>query len=126
MSPTVNVRGLVRLTFLALAFALLPRDAHAQKNCKKGIPCGNSCIAANKTCRIGATPAPSSADTKRVVQGSVGNSSTGDWIASSRGTTYYKAGCSGANKLSAANVIRFKSEDEAPKAGYHRSATKGC
>ncbi|STI83775.1 Uncharacterised protein [Escherichia coli] len=29
------------------------------KNCKKGIPCGNSCIAVGKTCRIGSY-APSS------------------------------------------------------------------
>ena len=120
------MKRMLGVLMLVLVSMATPRHVQAQKNCKKGIPCGNSCIAANKTCRIGATPAPSSADTKRVVQGSVGNSGDGDWIASSRGTTYYKAGCSGANKLSAANVIRFKSEDEAQKAGYHRSATKGC
>ncbi len=42
--------SLVRITigtFLLAAFS-----AYA-KNCKKGIPCGNSCIAVGKTCRIG-------------------------------------------------------------------------
>ncbi|MQI46856.1 hypothetical protein GFC12_10055 [Escherichia coli] len=29
------------------------------KNCKKGIPCGNSCIAVGKTCRIGSLILPS-------------------------------------------------------------------
>ncbi len=120
------MRLAIRLLLLALVSAGIPVSAHAQKNCKKGIPCGNSCIAANKTCRIGTTPAPSKADTMRVVEGSIRTARTGDWIASSRGTTYYKAGCSGANKLSPANKIHFKSEDEARKAGYHRSATRGC
>jgi len=29
-----------------------PRERRGPR-CKKGIPCGNSCIAANKTCRVG-------------------------------------------------------------------------
>lgn len=29
-----------------------PRERTGPR-CKKGIPCGNSCIAANKTCRVG-------------------------------------------------------------------------
>jgi hypothetical protein len=51
--------GMARVSrVLALALLLVvPTAAHAQR-CKKGIPCGRSCIAANKTCRIG-SPDPS-------------------------------------------------------------------
>ncbi|TJY63274.1 SH3 domain-containing protein [Sinimarinibacterium sp. CAU 1509] len=38
---------------VCIGSALLSSGAFA-KNCKKGIPCGNTCIAANKTCHIGA------------------------------------------------------------------------
>lgn len=39
---------------LLFLLALVAGPADAQKNCTKGIPCGNTCIASNKTCRIGA------------------------------------------------------------------------
>lgn len=38
------------------ALSVYPVEA---RNCRKGIPCGNSCISANKTCRIGSSSAPS-------------------------------------------------------------------
>ena len=43
-----------------LALLLFVSPLAAQKNCTKGIPCGNTCIAANKTCRVGtrSTTAP--------------------------------------------------------------------
>lgn len=44
--------SLVRITIGTFLLAGLSLSAHA-KNCKKGIPCGNSCIAVGKTCRIG-------------------------------------------------------------------------
>ncbi|MFY2737483.1 hypothetical protein [Pseudocitrobacter faecalis] len=44
--------SLVRITIGTFLFAGLSFSADA-KNCKKGIPCGNSCIAVGKTCRIG-------------------------------------------------------------------------
>lgn len=44
--------SLVRIAFGTFLLAGLSFFAHA-KNCKKGIPCGNSCIAVGKTCRIG-------------------------------------------------------------------------
>jgi hypothetical protein len=49
---------------LALGAALLiPLVTNAQRRCTRGVPCGNSCIAAGKTCHVGAptatpTPAP--------------------------------------------------------------------
>ncbi|ELN9422014.1 hypothetical protein [Enterobacter ludwigii] len=44
--------SLVRITIGIFLLAGLSSSAYA-KNCKKGIPCGNSCIAVGKTCRIG-------------------------------------------------------------------------
>ncbi|HEX4502341.1 MAG TPA: hypothetical protein VH187_14480 [Scandinavium sp.] len=41
--------SLVRITICTFLLAGLSFSAYA-KNCKKGIPCGNSCIAAWKTC----------------------------------------------------------------------------
>ncbi len=32
-----------------------PSDAAGPKNCTKGIPCGNTCIAADKICRVGSS-----------------------------------------------------------------------
>ena len=53
------------IALLLSVFLLLISPAHA-KNCKKGQPCGNSCISWSKTCRINthnyqlATPSTSS------------------------------------------------------------------
>jgi hypothetical protein len=52
-------------------------------------------------------------------------STQGEWVASKRGTTYYRRGCKGANKLSAANRVIFKTEEEAQKAGYDRIGAEG-
>jgi len=43
------------------------------------------------------------------------------FVASKNGTTYYKTDCS--NRISEANKIYFKTEEEAQKAGYRRSKT---
>lgn len=59
------MRPLYRLILLSL---LLPPALLAQKRCKKGIPCGGTCIAANKVCRVGgapSTPAPVSPQSPR-------------------------------------------------------------
>ena len=124
------------LAFVLAAVALTAAPAEAQKNCRKGIPCGNTCIAANKTCRIGRTPPPTTrtsppaaaqqgqadTDTGAVAR----QAATGAWVASSRGSTYYRVGCSGAGKLSPANRIYFKTEAAAKAAGYRRSTQRGC
>lgn len=53
-SSPYNGRGsMSRLLTLVFVLACLPSALAAQKNCKKGIPCGNSCIAADKVCRVG-------------------------------------------------------------------------
>ncbi len=108
-------------TFLSL---LVVSNADAHKNCRKGTPCGNTCIAANKVCHIGtpSTPpttatVPASSDSTAVAQA---------WVASSRGHTYYRRGCTTAKRLSPANLIYFRTEEEAKRAGYRRSTSRGC
>jgi len=119
-------------TMLRVALLLLvPASAAlAQKNCKKGIPCGNTCIAANKTCRVGtpaaSKPAQAPPAAKAPATTAAPTVASGDWAASSIGTTYYRAGCSGAKKLSPKNLVFFKTEEDAQKAGYRRSSQKGC
>lgn len=116
-----------KIASVLLALLLIAPPALAQKRCKKGVPCGNTCISASKTCHIGSSaPAPAEARVAPPQPGKAVSDSAGQWVGSSRGKTYYKAGCSGARTLAAANLISFKSEDEAQKAGYRRSAQKGC
>jgi hypothetical protein len=110
-------------TFLGLSLFVVS-NAEAQKHCRKGIPCGNTCIAANKVCHIG-TPStlqtPSRGDSTTVAQ-----QDSVAWVASSRGHTYYRRGCSTANRLSPANLFYFRTEEEAQRAGYRRSTSRGC
>jgi len=93
----------------------------AQRNCRKGIPCGNSCISASKVCRIdGGAAAAATSLTPLAPNGEA------KWVASSRGQKYYLSTCSAARRLSPANRIYFKTEETAREAGYTRSATRGC
>ena len=53
------------MTRLLVTVALLlaaPSIAEAQRRCTKGIPCGNTCIAAGRTCHVGTTPTPTRQD----------------------------------------------------------------
>jgi hypothetical protein len=111
----------------AAILLLAASSAEAQRNCKKGIPCGGTCIAANKTCRVGAPIAPTNpAVAAIVVQVATPADTIGKWVGSSKGRTYYRAGCPGARTLAPANVIHFKTEPDAMKAGYTHSAQRGC
>ena len=112
--------------FLALVFiSVFPSVAEAQKNCSKGKPCGNSCIYRDKVCRIG-TPSPAPANAPAAQPLTTAAVADAQFVASSRGKVYYLVGCSGAKKLSPANLIYFKTEKQAQDKGYRRSATKGC
>lgn len=58
---------LKKIIFVLAICIVFTSFSHA-KNCRKGIPCGNSCISANKTCRIGAyTPTPTSVAPKPTI-----------------------------------------------------------
>jgi len=115
------------LTLLGLSL-LLASNAEGQKNCRKGIPCGNTCIAANKVCHVGTPSTPPTTSTVPARSDSTAVVPKGGmaWVASSRGHTYYRRGCSTANRLSPANLIYFQSEEEAQRAGYRRSRSRGC
>lgn len=91
-------------------------SAEAQKNGRKGIPRGNTCISATKTCRVGAPSRRPSVSATAPAQQGEAHASKGAWVGSSRGSTNYQAGCSGARKLLTHNLIYFRSEKEARQA----------
>jgi hypothetical protein len=97
--------------------------ALAQKRCVKGIPCGNTCIAATKTCRIGtgsATTARPTAPAAVTIPDSM------HFVASTRGRTYYWVGCSGWKSLAPANLRFFKTAADARATGLNVSKQSGC
>jgi hypothetical protein len=50
---------MTKLLMLTFAIALIGGSADGKPNCKKGVPCGNTCIQAGMTCHMTApTPAP--------------------------------------------------------------------
>ncbi len=96
--------------------------ANAQKQCVKGIPCGNTCIAATKTCRVGSGSA-----TARPLELPKASAPVGaQYVASNRGQVYYWLGCNAWQNLSTANLVYFKTAKEASEAGYRPSASSGC
>src|SRR5205809_5881437 len=127
LSP--RTRAVRRTLFTLLGLSLLAlTSAEGQKNCRKGIPCRNTCVAANKVCHVGprSTPATTSPAPARNDSTAVARTNSMTWVASSRGHTYYRRGCSTGNRLSPANLIYFRTEGEAERAGYHRSTSRGC
>jgi len=118
-----------RTLFTLLGLSLLvASNAEGQKNCRKGIPCGNTCIAANKVCHVGtpATPATTPPTAARNDSTAAAPKDGAAWVPSSRGHTYYRRGCGTTNRLSPANLIYFRTEEEAQQAGYRRSTSRGC
>ena len=113
-----------RLLLAVAALIAFAPTVDAQKRCVKGKPCGNTCIARDKTCRIGTPPAASRTPQHLVTPVEPGDSLP--WVASSRGQVYYKRGCSNANGLAPENRIYFRTEEEAQRAGYRRSKSRGC
>jgi endonuclease YncB( thermonuclease family) len=115
------------VAFALSLLALVPSAAEAQKKCVKGKPCGNTCIAVTATCRVGtgsATSGTSSTTPSSTSQAKVPDGM--QYVASTRGTTYYHVGCSGWKSLSAANLRWFKTVEEARAAGLRPSAQAGC
>jgi len=116
---------LLRTAILCAALLVFgAADATAQKRCSKGIPCGNTCIAANKTCRVG-SPA-SRPSTNRPASASAVVPPGTQYVASNRGSTYYYVGCNGWKSLAPANRIYFKSVEEARSKGLKPSTQAGC
>lgn len=121
-----HTRWLVVSLCLALLIAASPLDA--QKVCKKGKPCGNSCIAQDKVCRIAPAPDRPTPEKVPAPAESPGNTPPSDmqFIASSRGKVYYWKGCNAWQSLSPSNRVYFRTQQEAEGAGYRPSGQTGC
>lgn len=105
----VSAWGLFLASALMLGAAV---PAEAQRNCRKGIACGNSCISASKVCRVG--PAPS-APAPRISSSPTGTSSSG-----TRPTCRTGIPC-GRSCIAATKVCRL---DSAPRSANGASSTQ--
>jgi micrococcal nuclease len=119
----------MRAAFLLLVLLLAggAAELEAQRNCTRGKPCGNTCIARTSTCRVGtgtARQAPTTRTTPTPEAATI--SADAQFVASSRGRVYYPRGCSAWRSLSRANLIGFKTEEEARAAGYTRTTSSLC
>ena len=117
------------LLLVVAALAAFSPPAAAQV-CRTGKPCGNTCIARNRTCRVGAGTARaapgSTAPLPSVSSGTVTVPAGALFVASSRGQVYYATSCSAWRSLTAANLIWFSTREEAAGAGYRASTSPGC
>jgi len=137
----------MRLLIVLVAMFFAANGLEAQRNCKKGIPCGGSCISPSKTCRIGTSPAPaparaSTSDTLlsdgTPIPRLLGARRTSDaappppvglydWIANVDGVVYYSRFCEVAKeRVLPDEAVYFRNEEDAQRAGYKRSKAKGC
>lgn len=117
-----------------LLLEIFAAGLEAQPVCRRGKPCGNTCIAMNRTCRVGAGTAraapsppsvPASAEQPAATAPS-GVPEGAQYVASSRGRIYYWVGCSAWRSLSVANLRFFSSRVEAVATGYTPSQSAGC
>lgn len=124
------MRTTIVTALVGIAVTAAPADA--QRRCTKGIPCGNSCIAANKVCRVGTSPAPREPATAATMQTLVGQSASArdsalfDWVGSVDGSIYYRSTCVMATKLWPQERVYFQRESDAVARGYRRSRVQGC
>lgn len=125
---------MIRVTTLACAlllFAILAAGLEAQPVCRRGKPCGNTCIALNRTCRVGtgtarAAPSAPTSPAQPSPAAQPGVPEGAQYVASSRGRVYYWVGCSAWRSLSTANLRFFPSREEVEAAGYTPSRSAGC
>ena len=130
----------IKTALLALiaAISLLSNHHAAAQNCKKGIRCGNSCIPANRTCRINSSPlttksqfrTPSTTHlnpTSSLPHTSKQTSQAQDkWVGSIADKIYFLATCSAAKDLAPSNKQMFASEIDAIRLGFKRSSVPEC
>lgn len=136
------MRTIARLAAAVITIVGIASPASAQRQCKKGIPCGNSCIAANRTCRVGtpaaasapaeATPAPvrslidSSAlrpkDSSSALGAQVGGGSTKVWV--NRSSHIYH--CPGSRNYGTTKNGVFMSEKDAMAQGNRGAYGRRC
>jgi endonuclease YncB( thermonuclease family) len=129
---------MTRPTLVALCFTILSvSTAIAQKRCVKGVPCGNTCIAASKTCHVGQgtavsgrTPDPVQTPPAATTRSSMSRSSTsgtnGEYVAIRGGSYYFWAKCSLAKGLDGPNLVYFRDREEARRAGLTPFPASEC
>lgn len=127
----------MRLWLSLVLLVSFPSIALAQ-TCRKGKPCGNTCIAQNRECHVGsgtarATPQSTRAATPRTSTAADAYhapaspaDSTAYWVASTKGHVYYRRDCQAAQRLAVANRRYFHNISEAEAAGYRRSKSEDC
>jgi hypothetical protein len=148
MQTLVKGAALLGLGLVALGAI---EKAMSAPNCKKGIPCGNTCIAASRTCRIGAAPAagpvqddvPNPASVSRAARTVPLNAAPApaaagvaielisepddaDWVGSIADAVYFRKSCHAARDLAITNRRLFASEQEARTLGFRRSSVPEC
>ncbi len=76
----------MRRLILLVFFTVIAGPLAAQKKCTKGIPCGNTCISAKKTCRIGSSPAKKPVTQRATTAPTAvsSDSTTGPWVREGR------------------------------------------
>lgn len=118
------IRRIVAL-FLAL-LVVMAAPVLAQKNCKKGKPCGNSCIAQDKVCHKATASSPTPTKAPPPVPLTSTADASAPWVASPQGRTYYKnmSSCKSGQQLK--SKIYFEDEKAAEAAGYTRSKQSAC
>ncbi len=111
---------------IGLACLLCGTRADAQRNCRKGIPCGNTCISATKTCRIGsgtrpaAKPNPSSTPKAQTLVAPA-DSAQWPWVADTIQRIYLASACIGTASLPASARMLFRREQEIQRLGFVRA-----
>lgn len=124
----------MRIHLVGLLAVLAVSTLQAQKNCTKGIPCGNTCIAANKVCRIGSSSSPPAAPAAArptpllSAPASPGGAPGAPWVAFRDGTLYYKnvAACEPTQVPARADRVYFQSAEDAERFGLIPSTERAC
>lgn len=142
ISATAVVLLLAAAPALANVSVCAPR-IDAQPRCKKGCPCGNSCISCSKTCRIASpppskpTPAPAAVSkpatplpvptTAPSVSGlTSAPPSSAAWIGSSANRLFFLSTCVLAPHVPTADRIEVRDTTALSSVGFRRLILPGC
>ena len=111
------------------------RPTRAAPQCSKGIPCGSTCISADKECHIG-SPSTEKTDTTTRNPGGIDTTARNDtakpvrtlgrWVARAGAAFYFDTACAAWRAINASDRVYFLTEERAKKAGYVRSRLPGC
>lgn len=114
----------------------------AQPRCKKGCPCGNSCISCSKTCRISSSPPPATPTAKAPVPAPpatlptttpsarrlLGDTAAADlsWVGSSTNRLFFLSTCPLVPHLPSADRVDVRDSMALSKMGFRRLLVPGC